>query len=133
MTLELGITHTRQITVTPENTADAYGNPGVRVFATPAMIHQVELTVDQCLHPLLPDGQASVGTAFYETRHLAATPIGMKIWIEVELIEIDRRRLLFAFELRDEVEVIGRGQHERFIIDSPADFVARVEAKKGQR
>jgi fluoroacetyl-CoA thioesterase len=60
--------------------------------------------------------------------HLAATPVGMTVTISVELTEVDRRRLAFRVEVRDELDEAGKGTHERFIIDG-AQRLPRLEDK----
>ena len=60
--------------------------------------------------------------------HLAATPIGMRVWCDTELVEIDRRRLVFRVTVRDDAGLVGEGTHERFIIDSDR-FVKKAEAR----
>ena len=77
------------------------------------------------------DGQATVGTRV-ELKHLAATPAGMKVFSRVELVEIDRKRLVFRFEARDEREQIATGTHDRFIINSMTKFLdAAAEKSNG--
>jgi fluoroacetyl-CoA thioesterase len=61
--------------------------------------------------------------------HLAATPIGMRVTAEVELVEIAGRRLRFKVSCRDEIEPIGEGYHERTIVDHPR-FMQRLARKK---
>jgi fluoroacetyl-CoA thioesterase len=80
------------------------------------------------IDPTLPAGQKTVGTAI-SLEHLAATPLGMRVAVTSELVAVDRRRLSFRFEVHDEVELVGRGTHERFIIDGER-FAATVEAKR---
>ena len=72
-------------------------------------------------------GQGSVGTKL-SISHDAATPVGMKATAEAELIEIDRRRLVFAVTAYDDMGPIGKGTHERFLIDMEK-FVAKAENK----
>ena len=60
--------------------------------------------------------------------HIAATPVGMKVRCETELIEIDRRRLVFSVNVYDEVEKIAEGTHERFIVED-AKFQTKADAK----
>ena len=129
--LEIGRSHTVEIVVTEELTADAYGNPGVFVLATPALIHLVERTAFESMAPILEGEQGSLGIRL-DVRHLAATPLGMRVWCTTELAEIDRRRLVFSVEARDEQELIASGTHERFLIDSVAEFVAKAQAKAGK-
>ena len=86
------------------------------VFATAQMIAFVEWTCVAALAPYLGPQQRTVGTRVDMT-HLAATPIGMSVTAEIELVEVDGRRLRFKVACRDEADPIGEGFHERAIID----------------
>jgi fluoroacetyl-CoA thioesterase len=97
------------------------------VFATANMIAFVEWTCVAALAPYMAPQQRTVGTSV-EISHSAATPIGMQVTAEVELIEIDGRRLRFEVNCRDEAEPIGHGFHERMIVDH-ARFMARLTRK----
>jgi fluoroacetyl-CoA thioesterase len=97
------------------------------VFATAQMIAFVEWTCVAALAPYLAADQRTVGTRVDMT-HIAATPIGMNVTAEIELIELDGRRLRFKASCRDEVEPIGEGFHERTIIDH-ARFMQRLARK----
>lgn len=101
--------------VTETNTAKTMGSGSLDVFATPALVAMMEEAAVNALE--LEAGQSSVGVAL-DIKHIAATPIGMKVWAEAELIEVDRRRLVFKVEAFDSKEKIGSGIHERFIIDA---------------
>ena len=97
------------------------------VFATANMIAFVEWTCVAALALYLAPDQRTVGTRV-EMTHLAATPIGMRVTAEVELVEIAGRRLRFKVSCRDEVESIGEGFHERTIVDH-ARFMQRLARK----
>jgi fluoroacetyl-CoA thioesterase len=97
------------------------------VFATANMIAFVEWTCVAALAPYLAPHQRTVGTRV-EMTHTAATLIGMKVTAEVELVEIDGRRLRFKASCRDEVEPIGEGFHERMVVDQ-ARFMQRLARK----
>lgn len=114
--------------VAPELCADRIGSGLVQVFATPMMIALVERTCNESVVPLLEAGQGTVGIKV-DVTHCAATPVGMKVWCESELVEIDRRRLVFKVAAYDECGLIGEGMHERFIIDS-AKFQEKCDKKK---
>jgi fluoroacetyl-CoA thioesterase len=101
------------------------------VFATANMIAFIEWACVHALAPYLGPDQRSVGTKV-EVTHLAATPIGMTVTAEVELIEIDGKRLRFTVLCRDEAETIGEGHHERTIIDHDR-FMARLARKHAGR
>ncbi len=98
------------------------------VFATAQMIAFVEWVCVHALAPYLGPGQRSLGTRV-EMSHLAATPVGMAVTAEVELVEIDGNRLRFKALCRDERDVIGEGFHERTVVDH-ARFLARLERKR---
>jgi predicted thioesterase len=83
------------------------------------MVRLVEQTAIQCVQPHLKPGQTTVGT-IVNVKHLAATPEGMRVTITVELTDVDRRRLGFKVEVHDEMEKVGEGTHERFVIDREA-------------
>jgi fluoroacetyl-CoA thioesterase len=97
------------------------------VFATANMIAFVEWTCVAALMPYLAPDQRTVGTRV-EMTHAAATPIGMNVTAEIELVEIDGRRLRFRVSCRDEVEPIGEGFHERMVVDH-ARFMHRLARK----
>ena len=125
--LEKGIKNRGELTVTKEMTADAWGSGGQPVFATPAMIALMENTAWSSVEPYMKEGQTTVGTHI-DVKHLAASPLGAHITCESELIEVDRRRLVFSVSAFDDAGPIGGGTHERFIIDVDR-FMAATEAK----
>jgi fluoroacetyl-CoA thioesterase len=116
MELAVGLKHSHTVSVTEDMTPAHLRGDAVRVLATPEMVRLVEQTAIQAVQPHLKPGQSSVGTTV-NIKHLAGTPEGMNVTITVELTEIDRRRLGFKFEVHDEIEKVGEGTHERFIID----------------
>jgi fluoroacetyl-CoA thioesterase len=98
------------------------------VLATPRLISFMERTAHLAVLPYLAEGQSTVGV-HVDVRHLAATPVGMEVRFRAELVEVDRRRLRFKVEAWDEVEKIGEGEHERFIIDWQR-FLDGIEKKR---
>jgi fluoroacetyl-CoA thioesterase len=132
----MGLRHSQTITIDtvltvpalPRALADFSDMPPV--LATAYMVGLVEATCVVALKPYLAPGQRTVGTHI-DMNHSAATPIGMTVTAEVELIEVDGRRLRFRVSCRDDAEVIGEGFHERFIIDF-GRFMTRVEGKKSR-
>jgi len=113
--------------VNDSNTAKFAGSGTLDVFATPSMICLMEQAAQASVADYLEAGQGTVGTKI-EVTHDAATPLGMKVWAESELIAVDRRKLTFEVKAFDECGLIGKGIHERFIIDSEK-FLAKVNAK----
>jgi len=130
MPLEPGASHEVSRTVTPDVTAEAMGNRGVPVFATPHLIGLLENAAAGLIHPTLPPGASSVGT-LVEMRHLAATPVGMAVRAKATLLETDGRRFLFQVEAWDAREKIAEGRHERFVIPNLEKFLERT-MRKGQ-
>jgi fluoroacetyl-CoA thioesterase len=97
------------------------------IFSTPEMVLLAELTAIQALKPYLKDGQSSVGTRV-DIAHSAATLLGQTVTSKAVVKEVDRRRVLFEIEVRDEIDEVATGTHERFIVDLDR-FAARLEAK----
>jgi len=122
-----GLKHSQSVKVTADMTPAHLRGDAIRVLATPEMVRLVEQTAIQAVQSLLKPGQATVGTRV-DIAHLAATPEGMTATITVELVAVDRRRLAFRFEVHDEVEKVGEGTHERFVIDRE-QRVPRLQAK----
>ncbi len=114
--LRVGLTFERTITVTERETARHLAGKGVQVFATPEMVRLMEECALEGVLPYLQPDQNTVGIRV-EMRHLAATPVGMKVTARCTLVEIDRRRLVFKAEVHDELEKVGEGFNERFIVD----------------
>ncbi len=125
--LEVGIKGRIEQTVVYELTADYIGSGMVKVFATPMMIAMMEKTCRLSVAPHLEPGDGTVGT-HVNVSHCAATPEGMKVWCESELVEIDRRRLVFKVTAYDERGLIGEGSHERFIINNEK-FQKKTDSK----
>ena len=128
--LRVGIVGKRELTVTEELTAAACGSGLLPVFATPQMIAMMEQTAAESVAPYLPEGSSTVGTHL-DVRHLAATPVGIAVACETELVEIDRRRLVFFCRAYDSAGLIGEGVQERFIVNSES-FLKKTEAKRGE-
>ena len=115
--------------VDAERTAHAMGNRGVHVFATPFLIGMLEDAAGAVLRPHLAPGAGTVGT-MVEMKHLAATPVGMKVRAKATLVETDGKRCLFQIEVFDEVEKVAEGRHERFIVPNLEKFLARAMGKR---
>ena len=115
-------------TVRPERTAEALGKTGVKVFGTPFLVSLIEQVASSVIEGHLPPGGTTVGT-MVDIKHLAATPVGMKVRATATLLETDGRRFLFAIEAWDEKEKIAEGRHERFVVGDLAKFLARVAKK----
>ena len=125
--MEAGITGKQTITVTEEKTAQAMGSGTLPVFATPAMIALMENTAYKSVADELEEGAGTVGTLM-NVKHVAASPVGMKITCETELTKVDGRALTFSVKAFDEAGLIGEGEHERFIVYNEK-FQAKADAK----
>ena len=125
--LEAGIKGHGETVVDHTNTAKFVGSGELEVFATPSMIALMEQTCQQSVSGGLEPGQGTVGTHL-DISHEAATPLGMKVTVESELVEIDRRRLVFDVKAYDECGLIGQGRHERFIIQGDK-FLEKANAR----
>lgn len=133
-TLKPGIKYQCKFTVTDSQTVPAmYPNSGEAalrpdVFATGFLVGFLELACVRAIIPHLdwPEEQA-VGT-FISVTHEAATPIGMEVTANVELIDVEGRKLIFQVEAHDEVDLISRGRHERMIINK-RQFEDRAKSK----
>jgi fluoroacetyl-CoA thioesterase len=125
--IEIGTTNEASWTVAREQLASAFGSGLVDALATPVLVGFCEECARTMIDPHLPPDQKTVGTSV-RLDHVAATPLGMRVTVRATLVEIDRRRLRFEVEAHDEIELVGRATHERFIIDSER-FAHRLRQK----
>jgi fluoroacetyl-CoA thioesterase len=128
-TLQVGLTSTTRFTVDEPRCIGFMGREGM-VYATPRMVLDVEHACRDLLLPQLDDGEDSVG-AHVSIDHLAATPLGLGVTIDVKIVEIEKRRVAFEFSVRDAVEDCGRGKHVRFVVDKAKSF-ERIKAKRAK-
>jgi predicted thioesterase len=119
-----GVAH---VNVTPETTADAYGNRGLMVFATPALVALIEQASIAALDGRLDGGEGSVGSIVRVT-HLAPTPLGATITARARVRAVEGRQVWFDVEADDGSERVGEGEHLRVVIDE-ARFRRRIETK----
>ena len=125
--LETGITGITEETVTEKTLASSMSSGGLPVYATPRMIGMMEYTAWSSVEHYMEEGKGTVGTHL-DVSHVSASPLGAHIRIESELVEIDRRRLVFSVRAFDDAGLIGEGTHERFIIDNQK-FMDRTQSK----
>jgi predicted thioesterase len=127
--IEVGGTYQSQTRVEEWMTAEKAGNKGVPVLSTPMLIQLVEEAAMQSVaHALDPD-EITLGT-HVDLAHLAATPVGLIVRTEVEILKFDGRRIEYAFTAFDEREKIAEGTHERYVT-SRDKFRERLEEKLG--
>ena len=127
--VKAGATKERAITV-EANMTTSFLWEGENVMSTPSMILEIEETCRLLLkEQVIPEAEwDSVGT-IVDIRHLAATPVGAKVSLKARVISVDGRRVMFDVEASDDVEKVGEGRHERFIINVPK-FRAKFGEKK---
>ena len=115
--LQTGIKGEVKEIVSENNSAAAMKSGELNVYATPSMIALMEQAAYKSVAGELEEGMGTVGTLM-NVSHISATPLGPEVTAKTELIEIDRKRLVFHVEAFDERGKIGEGTHERFIIDN---------------
>ena len=125
--LPIGLKGQAETTVNEQNTAAAMGSGLLPVIATPATLAQVAQAAASSGQPCADEGEGTVGTRL-EVSHLAATPLGLAVRAESELVAVDRRKLSFTVRAWAGEELIGEGTHQRFVIDN-ARFLEKALAK----
>jgi predicted thioesterase len=128
--LKVGLRGSAGLLVGEEHTAPRVGSGRVHVLATPVMINLIEAAALEAIERLLPAGHQSLGTVL-NVRHIAATPVGMRVTATAEVIAVEGRTVSFRVEARDERELIGDGTHERVVVNV-AKFDQRVQRKSAQ-
>jgi len=127
-TLKAGIAGRRTVEVDESRVIGFMGKEAA-VYATPRMVSDVEYACRDLLLEHLDAGEDSVG-AHVSIDHLAPTPMGMKVTVEVKVEEVDRRKVVFAFSVKD-IEEVGRGRHVRFVVET-AKTRERLAAKRAK-
>jgi len=127
MEIRPGLRGSAELVVGDEHTAPSIGSGKVRVLATPVMINLIEAAALAAVEHLLPAGYQSLGTHL-DVRHIAATPVGMRVRATAEVVSVDGRTIRFRVEARDDVELIGDGTHERVSVNV-AKFDQRIQRK----
>ena len=115
--IPLGTTGTATLRVRPEHLANRFKDAMLpQVFATPVMILVMENAALNAIKPFLEAGESAVGIAV-DVKHLAATPLGHDVRATAEVTGVDGKRIDFKVSARDNKEEIGRGSHQRIVID----------------
>lgn len=125
--LKPGLKGCAETLVAPGNTAADIGSGALPVFSTPHMIALMEKASMAAIAPCLEEGQGSVGT-HVDVSHLAATPVGMAVRAESELVAVERRMLSFRVRAYAGEELIGEGSHQRCLIMNDR-FMEKTQAK----
>ena len=123
-----GLTGRTELVVGEEHTAPRVGSGRVRVLATPVMINLFEVAALAASEHLLPAGYQSLGTVL-NVRHIAATPVGMRIFAEAKVVRVENRTIFLEVRANDEKELIGDGTHERVVVNVEK-FDQRVARKR---
>ena len=133
MSVTVGLKGRAETVVNESNTAQAACSGALPVFGTPFMCALMEEAAWKSIAPHLEPGQSTVGTRL-NVSHDSATPVGMKVWAESEITQVDGKRLVLNVAAFDERGPIGQGVHERFIITDErflAKAAKKLEAQEG--
>ena len=113
--LQAGLTLTRRIDIDRERTISFMGDE-CRVYSTPRMLYDIEMACRDLLLEHIEAGKDSVGTRV-ELDHVGATLMGMWVEVAVTLSTVNGNAVAFDFTVRDAVEEVARGKHNRFIVN----------------
>ena len=127
--LKAGLESRKTITVDQDRVIGFMGKEAA-VYATPRMVSDVEYACRDMLLEHLDAGEDSVG-AHVSIDHLAPTPMGLQVTVEVRITEVDRRKVSFEFSVKDPLEEAGRGKHVRFVVET-AKTRERLAAKRAK-
>ena len=125
-TLQAGLAAKRKFRIDRERSIDFMGEKA-RVYATPMLVRDIEVTCREFLLAHLDAGEDSVGTRV-EIDHLAATLLGMEVEISIGVAEVKGRAVTFTVEAHDGVDAVCRGKHMRYVVDLK-QTEARLAAK----
>jgi fluoroacetyl-CoA thioesterase len=130
--IPLGAKGSFMLRVLPEHLANQFKDAMLpQVLATPVMILMMENAALNAIRPFLELGESAVGTVI-NVRHLAATPVGHEVRADAEVVKVDGKRIEFKVSANDEIEEIGRGTHQRTVIDQRS-FNERLAGKSRHR
>ena len=128
MEIKVGLKGTVKDIVNDTNTAKIVGSGLLDVFATPMMIALMEKASCVAIESNLDEGMTTVGT-MVNVEHLSATPKDMEVTVESTVTAVDGRKISFEVVAYDEVGIIGKGTHDRFIVNAEK-FTAKTYSKK---
>lgn len=129
--LQAGVAATRSFAIDRPRTIDFMGEKA-RVYATPMLVRDIEVSCRELLLEHLDAGEDSVGTRV-ELDHMAASLMGMTVTLEVKITAVEGRAISFEVSGSDGVDTICRGRHNRFVVDIAATEarLAKKAAKAG--
>ena len=123
-----GQTATSTVTVTESNIAKTMKSGSLEVFATPAMCALMEEAAQAAVQPHLEEGEGTVGISL-SISHDAPSPMGSTITAKATVTAVEGRKITFNIEASDGVGIIGKGTHERFVINNEK-FMKKVGTRK---
>jgi len=129
ISLKPGLGTTRRFDIDQAKTIDFMGD-ALRVYSTPAMLLDIEITCLEMIKQHLNDCEETVG-AKVELEHFGAALLGSRVDVTAKIIEIDRRRIELEVEVSDPLEAVGKARHTRFVIDR-ARQAERLKAKRAK-
>lgn len=117
MEITVGLKGETRTFVEREDTALEVGSGSLLVYATPCMVALMEGAACEAISDVLSEDKTSVGT-YLEIKHISATPIGLEVWAEAEVTEVNGNSLTFSVTAFDESGKIGEGIHKRAIVNT---------------
>jgi predicted thioesterase len=124
-----GLRRTERIEIDRLRTIGFLGDE-MRVYSTPSMVGDVEYATLRLIREHLDEGESSLGIRI-AVDHLAPTPLGEWVEVHLEVKSVEGRKVRVEAEVRDAIEVVGRAEHVRFVIDVKK-HAERLKAKAGQ-
>ena len=126
--LTAGVTTTQKIAIDRDRTIGFMGDEG-RVYSTPSMVRDIEYTCHELLNEHLDDGENSVGT-HVSVDHIGATVEGDEVEVSVTITAVEGRAVSFEATVKDSLEEVGRGVHNRFVVDVQKTYERLTEKRK---
>ena len=126
--LTAGVTATQKIAIDRDRTIGFMGDEG-RVYSTPSMVRDIEYTCHELLNEHLDDGENSVGTHI-SVDHIGATVEGDEVEVSVNITAVEGRAVSFEATVKDSLEEVGRGVHNRFVVDVQKTYERLTEKRK---
>jgi predicted thioesterase len=124
-----GLIGKSEMIVKDEDLVSRLGDVAVEALSTPRLIQLLETAAIEAIRDFIPSDQLCLGTEV-RIKHLAATPLGMKVTANALLRGVEKNRLLFLVDAYDEKEKVAEGEHERVLV-STERFLQKVKEKKG--
>ena len=127
MDITIGMKGQASTLVEREDTAAEVGSGSLLVYATPCMVALMEGAACEALQPALPEEKTSVGISL-NISHVSATPVGMEVRAEAEVIAVEGSTITFKVSAFDESGLIGEGEHKRAVLTAQK-FLDKTYAK----